>query len=107
MSKIAKLESDLWKTYEDMVPWSRDILQTFAPPLPTIQTSVNFRNFAELYLRSHHFQTWLFHLFKVLFSVVSTDFPQHVHVKSRKKLRKGLFSNTHNLLLQMYLHLKL
>ena len=75
MSKIAKLESDLWKTNEDMVPWSRDILQTFvwwrgegggaqiAPPLPTIQTSVNFRNFAELYLRSHHFQTWLFHLF--------------------------------------------
>ena len=48
MSKIAKVESDLWKTYEDMV-----------------------------------------------------------HVKSWKKLRKGLFSNTHNLLLQMYLHLKL
>ena len=31
------------------------------PPLPDIQTSVNFRNFAELYLRSlktYHFQIW-------------------------------------------------
>ena len=36
MGKIAKLESDLWKTYEDMVPPSRDILHKLPhpPPLP-------------------------------------------------------------------------
>ena len=47
-------------------------------PRPTIQTSVNFRNFVALYLRSlkaYHFQIWQFINFKALFLVVSTDFP--------------------------------
>ena len=56
ISETAKFESDLLKTNEDMAPQSREILQTFAwwlrgggggtnLPHPTIQTSVNFRNF--------------------------------------------------------------
>ena len=68
ISKTAKFESDLLKTNEDIVPQSREILQMFiwwraqiAPPPPTIQTTVNSRNFAELYFRSLKtcdFQTW-------------------------------------------------
>ena len=51
VSKLALFESDLLNTNEDIAPQSRRILQT----------SVNFRNFADLYLRSlktYHFQTW-------------------------------------------------
>ena len=70
--KIAQFESDLLKTNKDTAPQSREISRTFyahsvaaqtcppPPPPPTIQTSVTFRNFAELYLRrleAHHFQT--------------------------------------------------
>ena len=49
---------------------------------PTKQTSVNFRSFEEIYLRSlirlmYHFQTWEgCTTFKMLFSVVSTGFRQ-------------------------------
>ena len=73
ISKTAKLEGDLLKTSEYTAPQSREILQMFVcwvaqtcPPTPTpppspIQTSVTFRNFAELFLRSlktQHFQIW-------------------------------------------------
>ena len=51
ISKIAKFESDLFKTNEDIDPQSRQILQPFVwgvaqtpPPPPLIKTSVNFRN---------------------------------------------------------------
>ena len=55
ISKIAKFVSDLLKTNEDIAqPQSREILETFVwsgaqmCPLPTIQTSVKFSDFAEL-----------------------------------------------------------
>ena len=65
--KIASL-----KTNEDIAPQCRQILQTFVwwgpatnlfSPLPTlsIQTSVNFGNFTELYLctlKTYHFLIW-------------------------------------------------
>ena len=69
--------------------WSKKSLETCPPRPPslptTIQTSVNFRKFAELYLRSlktFRHQICQFVLLKGLFSVVSTDFPQLVQVKS-------------------------
>ena len=70
--KISK-ERGLLKTNGDTAPQSREILQTFlwresggggggAHTLdPTKQTSLNFRNFPELYIRSlktYHFQIW-------------------------------------------------
>ena len=72
MNKSAKFKSDLLKTNEDIAPQSREIFQTPVwwghklanppPPFPpTIQTSVNFRSFAELYLcslKTNHFQFW-------------------------------------------------
>ena len=45
-SKIAKFENDLLKTNEDTTSQSRAILQTFV-------TSVNFRDFEELYPFAH------------------------------------------------------
>ena len=70
--KFAKFESDLLKTNECISPQSREILQTLdggryklAPPPPSpIQTSLDFRNFTELHLRSlnaYHFQIWQFY----------------------------------------------
>ena len=64
MSKVAKFESVRVKNKKDMAPQSRLILDVctaggkFAPS--AIQTSVKFRDFAELYLRSfrtYHYQT--------------------------------------------------
>ena len=64
--KISK-ERDLLKTNGDTAPQRREILQTFlwrgggGALDPTNQTSLNFRNFPELYLRSlktYHFQIW-------------------------------------------------
>ena len=64
ISKIAKFESDLLKTNEDVAPQSREILETFvrgggggggvagANVSLQIQKSVNFRNSVELYLCS-------------------------------------------------------
>ena len=73
LTKIATFESDLLKINEDIAPQISEILQTFILwwgrgggtnlPHPTIQTSVNCHNFAELYLRSlktNHFQIWQF-----------------------------------------------
>ena len=67
--KTAKFESDLLKINEDIAPQSREILQTLVwwgtQTCPTtIPTSVNFRNFAKLYLHSlktYHFQIWQFY----------------------------------------------
>ena len=67
ISKIAKFANDLLKTNEDIGPQSPKILQMFVlweggtnlPP--TIQLSVNFYNFVEVYPRSlnmYHFKTW-------------------------------------------------
>ena len=60
-SKIVKFESDLLTTNKDIAPQSHQILEKFVwweggtnlppPPTPTVQTSVNFCHFAELYLR--------------------------------------------------------
>ena len=74
ISKIAKFECDLLKTNEDSAPQSREILQMFvwwggglATNLPpAIQTFVNFRNFAWLYLvslKTYYFQIWQFYYF--------------------------------------------
>ena len=72
--KIVKFECDLLKTNEDTAPQSDAKFQrnlyggggggTKTCPYPTIQTSVNFRNFAALFLRSlkaYHFQVWQFY----------------------------------------------
>ena len=71
ISKIAKVANDLLKTNEDIGPQSPKILQMFVlwrgggeggtnlPP--TIQMSVNFYNFVEVYprlLNMYHFKTW-------------------------------------------------
>ena len=50
--------------------------------VPAIHTSMNFGNFAELYLQSITFKFGNFSNFKALFSMVSTDFPKLVHIKS-------------------------
>ena len=58
IADIAKFESNLLKTNEEIAPRRCEILQTSVwwgggtnlPP--TIQTSVNYHNFAQLYLRS-------------------------------------------------------
>ena len=52
---LEKFESDLSKINEDIAPQSHEILQTFVWWELIKQTSVNSRNFAELYFRS--FQT--------------------------------------------------
>ena len=70
--KIAKFESNLLKTNEDIAPQRCEILQTFvwgegrgeAQTSPTIQVFENYHNFTQLYLRSlktYHFQTWQFY----------------------------------------------
>ena len=54
--KVAKFESDLLKT-NTVAKFYRRLYGGGI----NIQTSVNFRNFADLYLRSfkaYHFQTW-------------------------------------------------
>ena len=78
MSNIAKFWKWLLKTDEDIGPQSREILQTFvwwgpaqtcfpstAPSLPHhVQRSVDFHNFAELYLctlKTYRFQIWQFY----------------------------------------------
>ena len=62
------------------------------PPTPTVQTSVNFCHFAELYLRlleTYHWQLGKFTNIKTVFPV-SKDFPWLVHEKLEKPW-KGLF----------------
>ena len=56
--------------------------------VPAIHTSMNFGNFAELYLQSITFKFGNFSNFKALFSMVSTDFPKLVHIKSWKNREK-------------------
>ena len=54
IDKIAKFESDLLKTKIDTPPQSHEILQT----------SVKFRDFAEVYLcllKTYRFQSWEFY----------------------------------------------
>ena len=81
ISKIAKFESD---THEDTAPQSCENLQT----LPTLQTNVtNITNVRKI-SRQITFKLGDFINFKALFSVVSTDFPELVHVKSWKKTVK-------------------
>ena len=70
ISEIAKFANDLLKTNEDIGPQSPQILQMFVlwvgggggtNWLPTIQTSLNFYNFVEVYpcsLNMYHFKTW-------------------------------------------------
>ena len=74
---IAKFERDLLKTKRRSISKSerhlRKTLQMLervrvqsCPPAPTIQTSVTFCNFAELYhrsLKTYHFQFWHFYYF--------------------------------------------
>ena len=93
--KLPSLKVICW-TNKDTAPQSHEILQTFVrccdpppPPTPTIQTSVNFRSFAEPYLRSlqtYHFQNGSFTNIKVPLSVASTVFPQLIHDKSWRSI---------------------
>ena len=56
ISKVAKFESDLLKTYEDTAPQRRVILRDVCMVggkfMPPPQTSVKFRDFVDQYLRS-------------------------------------------------------
>ena len=58
ISKIAKFESDLLKTNQDIAPqFAKFYRRLFGGGVqtchaPTIQTAVNFHNFAEVYIRS-------------------------------------------------------
>ena len=72
IGKIAKFSSYLWKTNEDIAPQWGEIYRRLydgsggggvGEVAPTIQKSVKFHNFEELYLRSlktYHFQIWQF-----------------------------------------------
>ena len=56
--KIAEFERDLLKI---IAPKSREVYRRLYSGEHNIQTSVNFRNFAELYLRllkTYHFKIW-------------------------------------------------
>ena len=102
-SKIVTFESDLLTTNKDIAPQKspnfRDVCMVgggghkLAPlPTPTIETSVNFCHFAELYLRlleTCHWQLGKFTNIKTVFPV-SKDFPWMVHEKLEKPW-KGLF----------------
>ena len=66
-NNIAKRESDLLKTNEANLPppppptltLTLTLALTPHPPAPfNIQTSVNFRNFVEVFVARCHFQTW-------------------------------------------------
>ena len=72
INKISKFESDLLKAYKDTAPQNSrnftDVCMVGATNLPPIiQTSVNFRNFVELYLgtliKTYHFQIRQFDYF--------------------------------------------
>ena len=67
ISKTVNFESDLLKTNEDIAFERREILQTALVWWGAhTQTSVNFRNFAKLYLRlrnTYRFQIWRFYRF--------------------------------------------
>ena len=86
-------EIDLLKTNEDTALQSREILQTFV-------TSVNFRNFAELYIATipslakdaSLSNLAILLIFKALFSVMSTDFPKLVHKKVEKIVERSIVS---------------
>ena len=61
INKITKFESDLLKAYKDTAPQnSRNFTDVCMVGATIIQTSVNFRNFVELYLgtliKTYHFQ---------------------------------------------------
>ena len=94
ITKIAKFESDT-SLASDLQNFT-DVCMVGGTNLPlTIQTFVKFLDFKEVYL--HKFSTKLitfklgnFINWKALFWVLSTDFPELVHVKSWKKPWKGL-----------------
>ena len=121
ISKIAKFESDLFKTNEDIDPQSRQILQAFVwwvaqtPPPPPHQNVCKFSQlaeseiFARLRSRLRRITFKLFFLLfcnvRGLFAVVVTDFPQLVHVKSWKN-REKVYSDSNLISEQLvYVHL--
>ena len=88
INKIAKFESDLLKTYEDIalqtfVWWGAGGGGKFVPLFP--HTNVcNFstlRRYIFISFQQVTFKFGNFPNFKALFSVVSTDFSKRVHVK--------------------------
>ena len=64
IGEIAKFESNLLKTNEDIAPQRCEILQTFVwCGGGTMWTFENYHNLADLHLHSlktYHFQTWQF-----------------------------------------------
>ena len=85
ISKIAKFQSDLLKINEDIVPQSREILQTFVWWRAQIKVAPHHTNVCEIFatslsyifarLRRITFKFGKFTNFKALFPVMSTDFP--------------------------------
>ena len=89
ISKIAKFESDLLKFYSHLYGGRRG-----AQTCPHHKTSVNFRKFAKLYLRSlktYYFQIWhSLPISKALVLTETTDFPWLIHqLKALKKNVQG------------------
>ena len=110
--KLPSLKVICW-TNKDTAPQSHEILQTFVrccdPPPPTIQTSVNFRSFAEPYLRSlqtYHFQNGSFTNIKVPLSVASTVFPQLIHDKSWRSIVLLWIVSVYLETIRTYIHTK-
>ena len=99
ISKIAKFESDLLKTSEDIAPQSREILQTLArcavqtlpQPYKHLCIFASSRSFVFVRLRRITFKRGKFTFcdnFKALFLVVSTDFANCSWSKRNQKMWK-------------------
>ena len=101
INKITKFESDLLKAYKDTAPQnSRNFTDVCMVGATIIQTSVNFRNFVELYLgtliKTYHFQFRQFDYFwGTLFRVVDGFSLNGPYIKSWKKkiVKRSIFPN--------------
>ena len=87
ITKIAKFESDLLKTNQDIAPQGREILQTFVcwgggggtslcpPPYKRLKIITTLHSYIFARLRRITFKPGSFTNFKALFPVVTTDVP--------------------------------
>ena len=101
INKITKFESDLLKAYKDTAAQnSRNFADVCMVGATIIQTSVNFRNFVELYLgtliKTYHFQFRQFDYFwGALFRGVDGFSLNGPYIKSWKKNREKVYFPQH------------
>ena len=105
IGKIAKFESDLLKAYKDTAPQNSrnftDVCMVGEGDTnlsPTIQTSVNLRNFAELHLcslvKTYHFQIrQLYYFWGALFRGVDGCSLTGPHKKLKNTVKRSIFPN--------------